>query len=928
MRNTWTMISFVVKTRLLVCLMFILVAGFGITLLKTTKVQATHTFNTICNADTAESGSAIYSSPPVPTGNGYLYQTLEIGMGWDDFQTGHTLYGTCTLNRSNVLEYAGLFADQVWLGTEIPPDGFNAGRAPQGCVGIPPTQPGVYQCDGTGTFDFAQDDAGAITFGGNGMIYCNGIAEFCGNDIYRCGWWPSAGCPDGTPPIRGAGFADLPSPTQLGGNGTTPDALGRYLLNDIPIQMWARNTWTGGFGMRMVLTLRYPQNPPPATFIQGYKVPNDNGSVNNAIVTYVDGAGPVAKGTNTTANPYKFDLYNAEHRVNAEVNPPGYKLIGSTLCYNSTGCHGLDNNNPTSNPAFAWGNSRYVDLRANGVWGDLYWHYVKMPDPPNVSGVCSSDGNPAVEISWNDPFRPTNNYVVDISADPGFGWYWNKGVSGTLSTQATQGFSGGPMVAGNTYYARVWYPNTGGGVHSNTRPFVAPQPCGEFVLEPYTAVPTLEGSEDNPTSIVFNSSIDSAAYEPAGGVPATATREFFWKRGGVVQGPIATSTVAGYPNPPENGKFTDRTYSDRSTAVPVLQPGDEVCVKITIKPHRGLIGTNGVIIAETITEKSSEKCNTIVAKPYFRVYNGDIIAGFDVCPGWTTAATTGTIIGYNNGAGAGSGVQLAAFALKAITEFSSATGRSGAVDPPNGLSFANTIAAETYGGSFGAGGCPHNYFADEPSAPNVTAPATFAINVGALANGRTRQNAPGNLKLNPGGGAGAITVNAGEKKVLYVEGDVYIMNNVVYGYDFGGVWSSIDRIPSFTLVVKGNIYISKDVDRLDGTYVAQPNGASGGQIHSCAVTSASILVKPSVVQLINDCDDKQLTVNGAFIAKRVRLQRTIGSLKNSNNADNRNAGLPGEKFIFSPEAWLSSGIPPPTSDTKPFDSITSVPPVL
>ncbi len=168
-------------------------------------------------------------------------------------------------------------------------------------------------------------------------------------------------------------------------------------------------------------------------------------------------------------------------------------------------------------------------------------------------------------------------------------------------------------------------------------------------------------------------------------------------------------------------------------------------------------------------------------------------------------------------------------------------------------------------------------------------------------------------------------------------------------------WDS-DKAPSFTLVVTGgNIYIDPDVTRLDGVYVAKKSGDKGGTIYTCGNGFAP---KKSVIwdaSYDNTCN-KQLTVNGAFVADQINLMRTYGTLKNGQflepnsqpstpanpygflpyGCDNNSGGYTGlnvscaaEIFKYAP--WLYQGRPqtkPDSNGAGMFNAITSLPPVL
>lgn len=294
-------------------------------------------------------------------------------------------------------------------------------------------------------------------------------------------------------------------------------------------------------------------------------------------------------------------------------------------------------------------------------------------------------------------------------------------------------------------------------------------------------------------------------------------------------------------------------------------------------------------------------------KPYFKVNGGDISAGAGMSTGGQECASGGvapnpdaSIVSWNRGsAGAygGAGTQFGALALNHLMGFASGQGSGLA---PSRLSFGNTGAAnqvneaqELYGGKFGSTACTADYFAN----------ATGVINDNAyVLSGRTIAN--------------------GTRQTIYVDGNVHITGNIVFAGATAG-YPNAAAIPSFSVIVRGNIYIAPGVTQLDGFYVAQPdNGtATNGIIYSCApsgfsTTAANVLT----ANLQNNCP-QALTVNGAFAARQVWLLRTAGTVSGNTAA---------ETFNYSPDVWLSApfgnGLSPVT--TNEYDSITSLPPVL
>jgi hypothetical protein len=108
---------------------------------------------------------------------------------------------------------------------------------------------------------------------------------------------------------------------------------------------------------------------------------------------------------------------------------------------------------------------------------------------------------------------------------------------------------------------------------------------------------------------------------------------------------------------------------------------------------------------------------------------------------------------------------------------------------------------------------------------------------------------------------GNETIAAGKQITLYVDGDLNITGDIKYASD----WDPNDQssVPYLTVIVKGNITLSDNVRQLDGLYIAQPDGTSGGHFDTCDPT----LYCPS-----------SLVVNGAIIAQQVDLLRTAGSM--------------------------------------------------
>jgi hypothetical protein len=128
----------------------------------------------------------------------------------------------------------------------------------------------------------------------------------------------------------------------------------------------------------------------------------------------------------------------------------------------------------------------------------------------------------------------------------------------------------------------------------------------------------------------------------------------------------------------------------------------------------------------------------------------------------------------------------------------------------------------------------------------------------------------------------------------------------------------VGDIPSFAIIANGNIYISSASARVDGLYVAEPDGSgNNGVIYTCAPGFAAPALDNT---LFNNCNT-QLTVNGSFVAKQVWLTRTAGTL---------HGGSPTETFNFNPEVWLTTppAVSTGASGAGAYDAYTTLPPIL
>ena len=299
--------------------------------------------------------------------------------------------------------------------------------------------------------------------------------------------------------------------------------------------------------------------------------------------------------------------------------------------------------------------------------------------------------------------------------------------------------------------------------------------------------------------------------------------------------------------------------------------------------------------------------------PYVNVYGGDVVTGGGIKAGNSCLSNDAANIvtwNRNDQTFSGAGTQFAARATGDINGFATAQHNSGnpSVTSPTGLAFANSNASlgtGVYGGKLGSTPPCIDYVSRIPSGISPTGSQTIP----------------------------ATTVPNGPT-VKYVKGNVYILGDITYQNSF---WSSIKEIPSYKLVVEGNIYISSAVRRLDGLYVAVPaSNGDGGTIYTCATGMGEVPTTSYDSSGGHLCSN-QLVVNGSFVAKKVKLLRTCGTLgladiterpvyaggTDANKCSDSNHAA--EVFNYSALDWLTATQGPLLDK---YDAATSLPPVL
>ncbi len=302
-------------------------------------------------------------------------------------------------------------------------------------------------------------------------------------------------------------------------------------------------------------------------------------------------------------------------------------------------------------------------------------------------------------------------------------------------------------------------------------------------------------------------------------------------------------------------------------------------------------------------------CTNVIGKPYLKVYGSDARVGGGVMMGSDTSTcfnNDAEIRAFNRYDTAGAGAQYAVMAMGMIDQFGSAQYNNFNATPsygaqPTQLTFANTSFGSGYGVGWGAAPPCVDYVGNLPSTATTTS---------------------GNTSY------GARTISG--EVVEHVVGDVYLGGNITY--DLNG-WAKVEDIPTYRLVVEGNIYVGSNVTQLDGTYVAVPTSSSSGQIYTCASGMGS----PVTGTFSTGCTN-QLVVNGAFVAKKVLFERDCSTIRYANrneptvytggSGDNQNCSpqnRAAEVFNYTPELWIRSSSGKPKDK---YDAITSLPPVL
>lgn len=484
-------------------------------------------------------------------------------------------------------------------------------------------------------------------------------------------------------------------------------------------------------------------------------------------------------------------------------------------------------------------------------------------------------------------------------------------------------------------YGMELYPNygfpIGSGCGANVKVF---QP---FKIDPWSNTPIATPNAEDPSKIAYSAGVTQQSGPPIDGanlytglIPGTlvtTSLRYYDGSSGTPNyvGPDLHSAVFNnYKSKPSGYTESDGLVFNDVTPGPEFRPGgtwkagDQFSAKSHVNHHRGWIGPGDELADVIGTETEARK--TVLNYPYTRTYGGDVMS------------SSGDIRAYSESgaSGVGSGTEFAALAAGAIDQYSSATLRSTPPSPNAGLSFPNigsiSIAAP-------------DYFEESKKSDLADSGNVSTISVGGLADNQQTliRKTSGKLVIN----GGTFT----QHHAVFVEGDVVINSNIEYNDG----WGSIEQIPAFDLIVKGNIYIANNVTRLDGTYIAQKNGGNGGKIYTCAKLGDQVDQLYTTADLYQNCKDNQLRVNGAFVADDLKLLRAYKTLRDIPYTDDNPAAgtrsykvetygpangpsddLAAESFRISPEYFLARRALKPVGGptTDDFDYYVTLPPAL
>ena len=369
---------------------------------------------------------------------------------------------------------------------------------------------------------------------------------------------------------------------------------------------------------------------------------------------------------------------------------------------------------------------------------------------------------------------------------------------------------------------------------------------------------------------------------------------------------------------------------------------------------------------------SCEQTLRIVKAPYFKVFYGDIASGGNFgsntgtnsCRSDTQQPNGRQVVGQQSnqlgyisahsvGSGKtirGSSAQYTVQALNKINGFYSASQRNAASQAPypaKGLTLANKDTSLAHGGNFGRANCLPNYWQEDlieeiVAEPVSTKPFDLDKRTPNPGTNRPDYSLPANqgknifrfkenVTLVAEGPDNILDANAADrpfKKTLYVEGDLYIKDDIELNqHQFTTPYDS-----SFIfIIVKGDIFIDPDVERLDAILVSYPTESFdgspyGGRLYTCQRPSWSSGQRITNANHLSSCN-KQLTVNGALIAESVRLGRIHETVRRAVAGEDQTTTKASEIINLLPEYIIGApnGLPDFNDWIHASDSTSTIP---
>ena len=564
------------------------------------------------------------------------------------------------------------------------------------------------------------------------------------------------------------------------------------------------------------------------------------------------------------------------------------------------------------------------------------------PPPPANPPSISASGNCVSGFTFTvqDPDYPAAEISGTISSSAGSIGYTTSGHNYTVAVPASflDGQRHNFSISANGVNATGL--NDGTNASSGTIMLA----CGHFTTQP-TTTNNLTPDDQAPTGYAVTGTL-AINFDPG----VTNAQGLYGQGISMTCNQSATKTAVGGAVTDLGNTACDGTYTANgpnnlpagpSGTVSSPTAGDQYCSAISVSLASGILEEGGTIYNVTGPQSAISPCDYVTNKPYFKVVNSSVAAGGQIgqC---TATAGTGTLSSWFNNSSVsysyGASAQLGAYALAHIAGF--ASNQTNGLRDPTGLTFANTPAgggnittdssSPYLGGSINGNNCitaaavvPNGNPASGGGSVNLT-PLLASGSPGSIV-----RNYNSNISIkNPG----SKLVSAGMNVGIYVTGDIYIKDDIVY--NLSG-WT-IDTVPSMVIAATGNIYIDASVSQLDGTYEA------GGSIFTCATGGAFAPV--SLGNLYSSCSNK-LTITGSFVAQKVNFLRTYGSLRDESpvsgvpppsytctsasgpTVNQQNCGS--EVFTFSPEQYLEHPAAKlPGGGALQYDAITSLPPVL